>query len=57
MLVWYSLLLRRNLTSVSNVCKAAPVTLLRAPNALNELQEERFDFPFILNGKLTLWLF
>ena len=57
MLVWYSLLLRRNLTSVSNICKAAPVTLLWAPNALNELQEERFDFPFILNGKWTLWLF
>ena len=32
----YSLLLRRNLTSVSHICKAAPITLLWAPNGLNE---------------------
>ena len=41
---------RRNLTSVSNVCEAAPISLFWAPNGLNELPE----FPFNLIGKSTM---
>ena len=29
-------------------------SLLWTPNGLNELQEERFEFPFILIGKSTM---
>ena len=32
---------RRNLTSVSNVCEAAPMSLSWAPNGLNELPFQR----------------
>ena len=45
---------RRNLTLVSNICEAAPLSLFWAPNGLGELPGERFDFPFILIGKLTM---
>ena len=45
---------RRNLTTVSNVCEAAPISLFWAPDALNELPEVRFEFPFILIGKSTI---
>ena len=45
-----SLRRRCNLTWVSNTCKAAPLSLFWAPNRLDELPEERFDFPFILIG-------
>ena len=45
---------RRNLTLISNICEAAPLSLFWAPNGLDELPEERFDFPFILIGKLTM---
>ena len=45
---------RRNLTLVSNICEAAPLSLFWAPNGLDELPEKRFDFPFILIGKLTM---
>ena len=38
---------RRNLTSVSDICEAAPRCLFSAPNILNELREGRFEFPFI----------
>ena len=40
-----SLRRRRNLTSVSNVCEAAPRSLYLVPNGLNELPEVRFEFP------------
>ena len=43
-----SLRCRRNLTSVSNVCEAALISMFRAPNGLNELPEVRVEFPFIL---------
>ena len=43
-----SLRCRRNLTSVSNVCEAAPISMLQAPNGLNELPEVRVEFTFIL---------
>ena len=45
---------RRNLTLVSNICEEAALSLFWAPNGLDELPEERFDFPFILIGKLTM---
>ena len=34
----------RNLTSVSNVCKAALISLFWAPNVPNELSEVRSNF-------------
>jgi len=49
-----SLRRRRILTSVSNVCEEALMSLFWAPKELNELPEERFEFPFILFGKSTL---
>ena len=49
-----SLRLKRNLTSVSDVCEAAPISLLWGPNGLNELPEVRFDFSFNMIGKLTM---
>ena len=52
--VLISLRRRRNLTTVSNVCEAAPISLFWAANALNELPEVRFEFPFILIGKSTI---
>ena len=45
---------RRILTSVSNVCEAAPISLVWFPNGLNELPEVRFQFLFILIGKSTM---
>ena len=42
---------RSNLTPVSNVCKAEPISLFWAPNGLNESPEMRFEFPFNLIGK------
>ena len=47
----YSLRGRRNLSSLSNVCEAAPRSLFWT-NGLNELPEMRFEFPFNLNGKI-----
>ena len=49
-----SLRRRGNLTSVGNVCEAELISLFRATN---ELPEVRFEFPFILIGKLTMFLF
>ena len=49
-----SLCRRRNLTSFCNVCEAVPKSLFWAPNGFNELPEVRFEFPFILIGKLTM---
>ena len=49
-----SLHLKRNLTPVSNVCKAALISLFRALNSLSELSEMRFKFPFNLIGKSTM---
>jgi len=46
-----SLCRRCNLTSVSNICKAAPLSLFWAHSGLKELQAERFEFPFILIDK------
>ena len=39
-----SLRLRRNLTSVSNVCEATLISLFWAPNGLNELPEVQSNF-------------
>ena len=52
---FHSSLLWCNLTPVSTVWQAVPRSLFWAPmsNGLNELPEVRFEFPFILNGKLT----
>ena len=50
----HSLRRRRDLTLVINVCEAATRSLFWTPNGLNELQEERFEFPFILIGKSTM---
>ena len=44
----------RNLTSVSDVCEGAPISLFWAPTGLNELREERFEFLFILIGQSTM---
>ena len=52
-----SLRCRRNLTSVSNVCEAAPISMFRAPNGLNELPEVRVEFPFILIDQSAMALF
>ena len=52
-----SLRRRCNLTWVSNICKAAPLSLFWAPNELDELQEEHFEFPFILIGKSIMTFF
>ena len=49
-----SLRRRRNLTSFSNVCEAVPRSLFWTANGLNELPEERFEFPSILIGKLAM---
>ena len=49
-----SLRCRRNLTPVSNVCEAAPISMFWAPNGLNELPEVRVEFPFILIGKSAM---
>ena len=49
-----SLRCRRNLTSVSTFCKAAPVSLFLAHNGLNELSEMHFEFPSILIDKSTM---
>ena len=45
---------RRNLTSFSNVCKAALWFLFRASSGFNEVPEVRFVFPFILIGQSTM---
>ena len=45
---------RRNLTSVSNVCEAVPISLFLVTGGLNELLEMFFQFPFILIGKSTM---
>ena len=49
-----SLRRRRNLTSVSNVCEAAPISLFQAPNKLNELPEMHYVFSFNLTVKSTM---
>ena len=49
-----SLRRRRNVTSVSNVCEAAPRSLFWAPNGHGELPEVRFEFPFVWIGKSTM---
>ena len=49
-----SLRRRRKLTSVINVCNAAPRSLFWVLNGLNEVPEVRFEFPFIVIGKSTM---
>ena len=46
-----------SLTTISRVCKAAPISLFWAPNRLNELPEVSFQFPFHLIGKLPMAFF
>ena len=48
----YSLRHRRNLTSVSKVCEAAPISLIWVTNRLNEWPVVPFKFPFIQIGKI-----
>ena len=45
---------RRNLTLVSKVFEAAPISLFWAPDGLNKLPEVCFEFPFNLIGKSTM---
>ena len=45
---------RRNLTPVSSVCEAAPLSLFCAGHGLNELPEMHCEFPFNLIGKSTM---
>ena len=45
---------RRNLTLVSNVFEAAPISLFWAPDGLNKLPEVCFEFPFNMIGKSTM---
>lgn len=49
-----SLRRRRDLTPVSNVCEAAPKYLFWNQNGLNQLPEERFQFPLNLIVKSTM---
>ena len=49
-----SLRRRVNPAPVSNVWEAAPITLLWATDALNELPEVRFEYLFNLIGKSTM---
>ena len=53
----HSLRHRRNLTSVTYLPTYLPTYLFWAPKGLNELLEVRFEFPFILIGKLTMVFF
>ena len=48
-----SLPCRHNLTSISNICIAVPISLLWVLTGLNESLEEHFEFPFTLIGKST----
>ena len=48
---------RRNLTSFSNVCRAALWFLFWASSGFNEVPEVRFLFPFILIGQSTMAFF
>ena len=45
---------RRNLTLVSNICEAAPMSLFWAHYGLNKLPEMHFIFAFNLIGKSTV---
>ena len=53
----YGLRHRCNLTSVSKVCDAAPISLFWPPTGFNELSEVRVKLPFILIGKSTMAFF
>ena len=53
----YGLRHRCNLTSVSKVCDAAPISLFWPPTGFNELSEVRVKLPFILIGKSTIAFF
>ena len=41
---------------MNNVCEEEPISMFWAPDGLNELKEQRFEFPFILIGKSTMEL-
>ena len=43
-----------NLTSVSNVCEAAPISLLWLPRDSMNYRKNVFEIPFILFGKSTM---
>ena len=45
---------KRYLTSVSNACEAAAISLFWAPKDFNELPEVRLEFPFKLIGISTV---
>ena len=49
-----SLCRRLDLSPVSDVCEAAPMSLFWAPNGLNELPEMCFEFPSKPIGELTM---
>lgn len=46
-----------NLTPVSKVCEAVPISMFWAPYGISELPEVHFEFPFNLIGKLTMVFF
>ena len=54
MVVINSLRGRRNLTAVSGVFEAPPLSLFCAAHGLNELSEMHCEFPFNLIGKSTM---
>ena len=41
---------------MNNVCEEEPISMFWTPDGLNELKEQRFEFPFILIGKWTMEL-
>ena len=51
---FHSLNRRRNLTSVSNVCKAAERSLFWTPTGFIELPEVCFEFPYKMIGELAM---
>ena len=51
---FHSLNRRRNLTPVSNVCKAAARSLFWTPTGFNALPEVCFEFPFNIIGELAM---
>ena len=50
----FNLHCRYNLTQASNICKAAPRSLLWSPSGLNELLKEGFELLFNLIAKSTM---
>ena len=54
---WGNLRRRRNISPVTNICEAAPISVFWVPNGVNELPEMRSKFSSDLIGKLTMAFF